>query len=114
MKLFDYLKSDEIYNVFQSGFEHLGKHSPLPGLEDCFITTGNVIEIYNVKKIVVNDGELGLTIDPIKEKHNKIASVSVHFDENQHPEFVQFITGRYSFNQMAAIQRLNNYFDEKN
>lgn len=110
MKLFDSLKIDEIHDIFNAGFAHLGKHSPLPGLKDCFITTGNVVEIYDINKIAVNDDELGLAIDPLKEKHNKIASVSVHFDEHNNPEFVQFFSSRYSFNQMAAIEKLNAYF----
>ena len=114
MKLFDALKLDEVYDVFNSGFEHLGENSPLPDIKYCFITTGNVVQIFDMRKITVSENEMGLAIDSTKEKENKIASVAIHFDENQHPEFVQFITGRYSFNQMAAIQRLNNYFDEKN
>lgn len=114
MKLFDFLDLSDVYEVFKSGFEHLGESSPLPDLKYCFITTGNVVQIFDIRKITVSENEMGLAIDSTKEKENKIASLTVHFDEYDHPEFVQFVTGRYSFNQMAAINRLNAYFPSRN
>lgn len=104
MRLLDVLTFDELYSVLEAGFEGSSK---LPLKRDCFVTSGNVVHVFDFK-----DSTKKARNREIQTPENLVISIIAEFENVRYKPIcaVQFLHFDSNFNQLAAIKKLSEIY----